>query len=425
MKYTFSEEGDKKVHEDLDIICEEIRKEVPETISIILTGGFSRGEGAVKIKNKKATPYNDYDIQIVTKKKISKEKTDKIATELANRLGYKGILNLFYPFKKGGQSMENNFYIDLKCDTPKELKRLLPRIRTYELRNNSLLFYGKDIREIIPNYPLKELPLSEGAKLLLDRMSQMVEYYSTENKYEKEFLTYIIQQTYAACCTSLLLLSRKYEIGYKKSMEILKDTYKEDFPELYAKVPDLPKKVEQFIKWKINPQKLPNENVEEEWFIAKENILEVSKYFFSKFLKKEINTIDELSAGILNMRKEFYMPYINEMIKHSPRLDWTDNIPIWKEMLVAGASLFLKIKYNKRLKERGINYKVHKSPDLVIFSSLIYLIGSISKNEIDNDMLTKGKDLLNHVYPVKGKDWEDISKDYANAYIAFFLQKIS
>jgi hypothetical protein len=420
MKYTVSPAGDKKVESDMKIICREILSKIKEVETIILTGGFSRGEGPVKIVKGKALPYNDYDIQVISNVKYSKEEVDKIATGISKELGYKGIAN-FYPFKKEEQKMKDNFYIDLKCDTSEELNKLLPRIRTVELKNNSMILYGKDIRNLIPDYKIKNIPLSEGAKLLLDRMSQMIEYYSLEKKYEKEFLTYVIQQAYAACCTSLLLLSKRYEIGYKKTMEILKKTYRQDFPELHKKLPDLDKKIEQFINWKINPKKLPNENVQDEWFEAKKNILEVSKYFFGKFLNRKIETIEELSLAIFNMRKEFYLPYLKEMVKK--RI----GIGLGAGFLLPFVSMTMRKNYNKRLKEMKINFRAKKrfiSPDLIIFSSLIYLIDSIGKEKTDKEMLNKGKDLLREVYPTKGENWEEISIDYANAYISFFLQKI-
>jgi hypothetical protein len=426
MKYTPSPAGDKKVEQDMKIICREILEKIKDTETIILTGGFSRGEGPVKIEKNKILPYNDYDIQVISRTPISKEETDKISVEISKKIGYVGIVN-FYPFKKEEQKMKDNFYLDLKVDSPESLKKMLPRIRTYELKNNSMILHGKDLRNLIPDYSLRDIPLSEGAKLLLDRMSQMIEYYSTGKKYEKEFLTYIIQQAYAACCTSLLLLSKKYEIGYKKSMEILKKTYKQDFPELHEKIPNLTKKIEQFIKWKLNPRKLPNKDVEKEWFTAKENILEVSKYFFSKFLGKKIDTIEELSHAILDMRNEFYNPYINQMIKNLTGIK-NARRGLLSSLSLSAVYIVLAHKYNKRLKKLGVKKRVNifskYSPEFVIFSSLIYLISSISENGIDENMLNKSKRELGRVYPVKGRDWEEVSVDYANAYIAFFLQKI-
>lgn len=422
MMYTKSKQADEKIENDMKIIVEELRKRVPFVISIILTGGFSRGEGPVKKIKGKFYPYNDYDIQVISKEKLGKDKVDEIATEISKKLGYRGI-ELFYPFKKEEQDIKNNFYVDLKCDAPTDLKNLLPRIRTYELKNHSKVLWGEDLRNLIPDYKIGEIPLSEGAKLLLDRMSQMIEYYSVEKKHEKESLTYFIQQAYASCCTSLLLLSGKYKIGYKNSMEILKKTYKKDFPGLYEKIPKLHLKVEQFIKWKLNPQKLPNQNVEKEWFICQKNILEVSKYFFSRFLGKNIETTGDLARGILGMRRKFYLHYLNAMMKNKIGFSFGN----LSSVFLPGVSFMLKKKYVQRLNKMGIRFKpnANKSPDLIIFSSLIFLIDSIEEgNKINKNKLERARRILSMVYPVKAHDWEGLTIDYANAYIGFFMMKI-
>jgi hypothetical protein len=61
---------------------------------------------------------------------------------------------------------------------------------------------------------------------------------------------------------------------------------------------------------------------------------------------------------------------------------------------------------------------------MVIFSSLIYLISSISEKGVDDRLLNKAKKILGSVYPANGRNWEEVSIDYANAYIAFFMQKL-
>lgn len=415
MNFTISKKADKKISQDMEVIIREIRKTIPGVLSIILTGAFSRGEGPFKIEKNKIYLYNDYDIQVVTNKDIEKENIDRISTLISEILGYKGIKN-FYPFKKENQKMKENFYIDLKVDSVKNLRRMLNRIRTIELRNYSRILYGKDLRNLIPDYKIRNIPKTEGAKLLLDRMSQMIEYYSTENKHDKEFLCYIIQQAYAAICTSLLLISGKYEIGYLKSMKIFKESYKRDFPELYEKIKNLDKKIEEYTLWKINPRKLPK-NLEEEWFIAKNNLIEVAKYFFSR--NKKIENIEQLSQTILTMK--FHNPYIKEMIKNKIGI----NSEILTNLALPFADLYLKLKYFIRLQGKGkISIFYNRSPDLIIFSSMPFLLESISKNRINKEYLLKGKEILSRVYDTKGRDWEDISLDYANAYIAFFLQKI-
>ena len=422
MEYTVSKKADKKIDSDMKLIVAEIKNHIPNLISIFLTGGFSRGEGPVKVEGKEILLYNDYDIQIISKNKVSKQNIDKIAHIISKKLGY-GSISSFYNFNKENQDIKNNFYIDLKCDTLGDMKKFLPRIRNYELKNTSRLIYGTDTRHLISNYKINNIPLSDAAKLLLDRMSQMIEYYSRENKHDKEFLTYIIQQAYAACCTSLLMLTKKYQIGYGNAMDIFKENYKKDFQELYSKIPNLDKKIETFIKWKINPDKPQFKDIEEEWFICKNNLIEVSKYFFSKFLNKNLQTTGELSNAILNMEEEFYLPYLDSMMHNKLKI---------KSRLISKALLplvkfILKQKYKSRLNEMNINdfnIKSKESPDLVIFSSLIFIIASINEKEVDTNLFNKGKKILNQVYPSKSENWEGLSLEYANAYIAFFLQKI-
>jgi len=422
MKYTVSNKADEKIEKDLKFICKEVRKNIPSVISIFLTGGFSRGEGPVKIEKNKVFPYNDYDIQVICKQKISKDEVDRISNKISKRLGYRGI-EYFYSFKKEDQKMKENFYIDLKCNTPKEIKNLLPRIRTYELKHNSSLLDGQELRHIIPNFNLKDVPLTDTGKLLLDRLSQLVQYFSIKGKYEREFLSFIIQQAYASCCTSLLLLKKKYKIGYKKSMLIFKKNYKKDYPELYKKIPDLDKKIEEYISWKINPKKPRIKDIEKEWYVAKRNILMVIEYFFSRFLNKDIKNLEELSKAISKMKKEFYIPYINEILRK--KLKIKSNCISF--CLLPFVSLILKYKYYKRLKKFGINkFQIFfkDDPGLIIFSSLIYIADSIRSGVIDYQKLQKGQKILNKAYSSKSKNWEKISIDYGNAYIAFFLQKI-
>jgi len=413
----------KEIERHLKIICNVILSEIPNVRSIVLTGGFSRGEGPVKVKDKKIFPYNDYDIEVITDKPINGKVIDEVAIKAAKKIGLRGI-EYFYSFKKEEQTLDHFFYVDLKCISIKQLKKLMPRLRYYELKNSSKVLYGEDLRRLIPEYKISDIPFSEPAKILLDRMSQMMEYYSTEKKYDEEVLTYFIQQAYAACCTALLMLSRRYKPGYEYCMKTFFKSYKKDFPELYEKVPKLHYHIKKFITWKIKPDKLPADS-EKAWFECQREIFEVAKYFFSKFLNKKIKSLDNLSKAIKNMSKEYYLPYMRAFLKNKFEI---------KSNLINGIALallpwFFKLKYYLRLKEMKITYPRvffnKSSPDLIIFASVPYLLLAINKDKIVNkEKLKKGINLLKKVYPVKGKNWEEISLDYANAYISFFLQKI-
>jgi len=422
-KLKFTQQGksiDDKIRIQLEIIIQTIRDEIPDVKSIILGGGFSRGEGSVKLIKNKIFPLNDYDIYVITEKSYDEKFIDKIANKAANKIGYKGIA-ILHEFKKSEQKIEKNFYIDLKCLTEKQLKKLLPRLRYYELKYSTEIIYAKDkedYRNLIPSFKLNQIPFAEGAKLLLDRMSQMCCYFSASKKnYDKDMLLYIIQQAYASCLTSLLLISKKYQVGYYKNMQKLLKTYKKDFPKLNKTIPDLDKRIKRLIEWKLNPNK-EIKNPEETFFQCRKDIFEVTKYFLSFYLKKEIKDIDDLSKVILKMASVYYKPYLREKFGILA--------PILNPLL----NLYFKYKYFTRMKNKIFSGFCNiQSPDMIIFAAVPYVLFGIDKNKekiIENqEMIGKAQELLSKISKIKGKGWEQLSLDYANAYFAFYLQKLN
>lgn len=412
---------DKEITRQLDLVCKQILEDIPAAKSIILTGGFARGEGAVKIKGREVYPFNDYDITVVAESPMSKERIDEVAVNAAGKLGLRGI-EYFYAFKKDEQELEKNFYIDLKVVTPRELMKMPPRIRNYELRNHGLVLYGQDLKGLIPDFSLKDIPHSEGAKLLLDRMSQLAEYFSIRGEYDDYVLTYMIQQAYTACCTTLLLVSGKYEIGYEKSMNIFFETYKSDFPELYEKIPDLHKQIKKYVEWKRKPDKLPDKNVEAAWFRARSDLFEAAMFFFGKFLGEEIKDLKDFKKAILKMGWKFHRPFLECKLNGLARV------------LHPLAVFYLKYKYFKRVRrQRGRFFGVFlsfKSPDELIFSAVPLVLMCLEKKDgkfiVDEKMHDEAVKLLKNIYPLRKKleDWDDLTLYYAEAYIAFFMQKL-
>lgn len=402
-------EIDKHMKKIVEIILKKV-----SPFSILLGGSFARGEGCVKMRGKKIFPYNDYDIYVITEKPVSENVKKILERETSEIIGYEGI-SILTDFKKQKQIAEKNFYVDLKFLLKKDLWKVLPRLRNYELKTARLL-YGKDATKIIKKIDLKDVPLSEGVKLLLDRMSQLSYYYSQKG-YDAEFLTYIVQQAYAACLTALLLLSGKYETGYIKNMQNFLKTYRKDFPRLAKKLPNLDKKIGKFIEWRILPTKLP-ENPEKAWFECRQDILEVTKYFLSVFLKKRIDSIEELSESILKMAVPYYLPYLRSKFNGFAKA----TIPL--------LNIYFKFIYFAGLKRKSVRvfFNLH-SPDMIIFSVVPYVLFGIEKDGKENqEMVKKATNILNKIYPIKkkvAKKWEELSLEYAEAYFAFYLQKIA
>ena len=185
--YTANNKTDKAISNQLNKIVECILKEM-KAEGILLGGSFAMGEGTAKIKGNKVYPFNDFDIYIISEEKISGKKINEISEKVALYFGKLSFVGSGFINPKE-VTLEDTFVFDLKFLSVKELGKLLPRLRNYSLKNKSRVIYGKDFRSIIPDYKLKDIPLSEAAKLLLDRMGQNAEYYSKTKKNDFEIFS--------------------------------------------------------------------------------------------------------------------------------------------------------------------------------------------------------------------------------------------
>ena len=423
MKYTpAGEKVDREIQKYVDIAVEEILKKVPDALSIIIYGGYGRGEGSYFLKKGKVMPVNDFDTYVITEKPAEPEVLDAAADNFAKRLGIKGI-----PFKSFDKTwnFDQNFYLDLKCLTTSQLKKLFPMIRYYELRNATNVVYGKDTRTFIPDFKKSDVPLSEGARILMNRMTHLVEYFSTEGKHDPLTLSFFCTKAFIDSCTALSLLSKRYEPSYLRRMDNFVKNYEKDFPELAKKLPDLPKKVKKYTEWKMKINGLPEKNIEKLWLDARHNITEVAKYFVGRMLGKRIETLDELSDAIASMGKTYYRPYAEHFSK--------TNLKIRNNLITSVLSLgihwyfkvlyFLRILKNKRPYLRIFTNK--SAPDLQIMAAMVHILHSLDRHmKIDSKNFSKGLNELRKVYPAKAIKWEDLSQEYADAYVLFYLQKI-
>lgn len=423
MKYTLAGgKIDAEIQKYVDMAVQEILKKVPDAISIIIYGGYGRGEGSYFLDNGKVRPINDFDTYVITEKPVNPELLDSAADNFAKRLGIKGI-----PFKSFDKTwnFNDNFYLDLKCLTTAELKKLFPMIRYYELRNATNVVYGYDVRKLIPDYKISDIPLSEGARILMNRMTHLVEYLSMEGKHDPLTLSFFSTKAFIDSCTALSLLSGRYSPSYKKRMEDFHANYKKDFPELEKKLPKLAEKVKKYTNWKLNIKGLPEKDVFKLWLDARHHIAEVAKYYFGKMLNKKIETLDDLSMAIASMGKIYYKPYAEDFSRKNLKF----RNPLVTRFLSFGINNYFKILYFLRLiKERKFHPRIFfnsGAPDVLIMAAMVYILFSLNEDKsINKENFNKGMKALRKVYPAKASKWEEISQEYADAYVLFYLQKI-
>lgn len=292
LKYTVSRTADKKVKQDLDKIKEVIIKSI-NPISIILFGGFGRGEGSFKIVKGKAMPLNDYDLYVVTRKKISDEKLEQIGMECSRAIGKGGLEFAEHPASRYDKN--RFFHVDLRCIEYSKLEKLFPTQRTAELKN-SMVIYGKDIRKKIPSI---EVPASEAIRLLFNKMHHLL---LTREK-DKDFKLVHISKVFMDCCTALLIYEKKFKPSYSERNRIFQ---KMDFPD------ELKKKVAWATSFKLRPRfNLNEKRIEGLWKEARDWLGYSFKHIIKGFLGIDSDYWNAIARAIhKKLPYSYFTPYL-------------------------------------------------------------------------------------------------------------------
>jgi len=442
-KYTSSDnlEVDKQLQVYLDTVVEIINKKIDKVVSVILSGGFGRGEGSFLIEKGKVCPLNDFDVYVVTKNKISEDILNEVASEARNLIGTKGIsMHIFERDRltNSDNSYSQLFYVDLKAFPLDYFRHLPPIMRYYDLKNAGSVIGGKNVFSEMADYKLGDLPKAEGLRLLLNRMSHLIQFppIYTNKKRSHQLLIFHVIKAYLACAGALLQLSGKYQSSYKKNMEILEKSFADDFPELHKKIPGLPAKIREFTEFRMQPNfSIYTDKDFNIWHEAKEYIGVVSQYFLSEYIGKKINNWDDFSIVIRKLIwPKYYNPYLKYYLKKNL------GIKIENKNVLSFINFFSKIYFNFLYFKRMLRYQNKfyprtlfklSSPELSFFSALPYLLYSVNKDQTINiEMLEKGRRALSQCCPVISDDninnsdyWSKLALDYSNAYILFSFLK--
>ncbi|HWH09433.1 MAG TPA: hypothetical protein VNX21_09555, partial [Candidatus Thermoplasmatota archaeon] len=146
LDFAFTERDEPKAREvierDLRLVCDAVRKADPRLDALVLTGGFSRGEGTVR----DGRPVNDYDLVAVRRAWGG----DALYRELGHRLG-----------------REVGIEVDLLPVARARLPHVGRKLFWLDARLGGRVILG-DPRALdrIPAFGPADLPRSEAARLL-------------------------------------------------------------------------------------------------------------------------------------------------------------------------------------------------------------------------------------------------------------------
>jgi len=425
-KYTTYNQNwiDKTIDKHLKVAVKKIKIGLPKVLSIILVGGFGRGEGSVRLEeNQKVIPINDYDIYLIVEEKINEEKINKVAQEIEREVGSKGYSLYGYSKKE--------FYFDIRVITKKKLSKLLPLIKYYEMKYASILVDGDDLRKLIPEFDKDELPFSDGLRFLLNRISHITEWFSINyikdhsvENWEKETLIYDISKTYLEFCTVLTLLKGYYQPTYQGRLNQLKE-HQDEFEELWQKYPDLLNNIEYFTNQKLRPNFKEIQDIKKTWMETREYALGILEFILSKKYKakswKEFKKITN---------KNYFKPYLMALFSNYFKLP-KFFIPLLNFLLHKYLNIiwfFRLIKFKKKFHWPLVFQ--FTDPGILIFYASLFIIQVIKKDgSLDEKMMSKGIEILKSIYPIKEisynlDGYDDLRKTFSDIWRLYYFQKI-
>lgn len=247
--------------------------------AIILCGGYGRGEGAwIQDINGNPAPYNDYDIAVVSKKSFSNTDYEKLRTQIASEIGIS--------------------WIDIDWYNPKQLKKLSPTIKNYDLLHASTVIYGdKNIFESIPDVDSKKIGEYDIVTLYKTRIwtflgSWKGDFHSLVGD-EAVFFKNQMAKSILAACDMLLVKDKLYTPSYKERVELVKKRY-DGFGEIGA-----------LCEWALKEKLYPSpERISSEWM---ENLYWDSKNVFCKAMKTAMGDKCSYFEDPYLTRRYFYL----------------------------------------------------------------------------------------------------------------------
>ena len=206
---------EERFERDMKLIVDECREKFGDLEAIILYGGYGRDEGAWYCSDVGWSPYNDYDILIVSEQKVAKSIIDNLRKELASRIGIN--------------------WVDISIMSSKKISNLKPSIYNYDLKYGSKVLFGN--RKILDLIDLGEnikLPLIEIRNLFLTRLFTLIDSpksadFDTDlNENEALFFRNQLAKSVLASVDVQLILSGQYNTSYVKRCGLLLDKSSND-----------------------------------------------------------------------------------------------------------------------------------------------------------------------------------------------------
>jgi len=206
-RYTIngSAELENRIDRDLARIGEVVS---PYSLAGILLGGYGRGEGTPFVNpDGTQSPFNDYDLVVIV------EQLDR------------PLRQLFRTFEQQ-LSAELGLPVDLCPYDKNRLSNCECSLLNYEMKHGHQVLWGDGhILDAMPDYPVGQIPPSEGSRLLLNRgkllldiKERLAEMKPLTGEERIRFIKYM-QKAWLALGDCALLACGKYDLSYAVKRE--------------------------------------------------------------------------------------------------------------------------------------------------------------------------------------------------------------
>ncbi len=219
---------DKVIEDHLSLILDSTLKQI-EPVAMLLAGSFGRGEGAVYLEEGAPHFISDYEVCLISPNPAARLKVDQITREVANKIPLEVSLFWNTPTR-----IYNNRSRNLSFGKPQAT------IGMYELKAGSQIFYGDFDLNNNAIDPI-HIPVSEGIRLIINRMMAVVEaWFDGRSDADKQTT---LAKLFLACGDALLLKHGKYHYSYQERAKrfehdfetIHKNNFDQEFFKYYQK----------------------------------------------------------------------------------------------------------------------------------------------------------------------------------------------
>lgn len=429
--YTVSHDPnvDSQISQHMQIITNEILRCFGKVDSIMLAGGFGRGEGSIKyLSNGKIRPLKDYDLFVITENNISPKEYSSLMDEIYEKLGIDSWARL--------SDAPGSFSVTLQIIPKKKLDRLPPDISTIDLKFASKIIYGEDLRtKIAPN--VDDIVLASGAIVLLNKVTALLEILGPTlmNEYLdaeiKESIIYDCGKTFIEICTALSIIKKKYVPSYEQRSIQFQKMYIEEFPQLLNKLPDLPDKVEYFTNLKLSSNLSYKCDVKSLVFSTRRNLELILKFYMGCFL--QLNNEIQLDWGFFadKMYEKMGFIFFKEYLDFNLRKIGKYYRVLLPFINIMG-QIYDNIHFRRQIKlNKGITY--HKSPLYwrsplikIFIASILTLFSLQEDGSIDKSLMEKGFHYLSQAFPCNRRfsslndNWDYLRKLCVEAQKLYF-----